>query len=100
MLYRGDVVPKDVSAAVATMKSKRTINLVDWSPCGFKVGINHSPACVVPGGDIAKSMRSLCMINNSTAMYDVFKRMDDRFDKMFKKRAFVFHFVGEGMEEG
>ncbi|EAX86169.1 alpha-tubulin 2, putative [Trichomonas vaginalis G3] len=36
LLYRGDVVPKDVSAAVATIKTKRTIQFVDWCPTGFK----------------------------------------------------------------
>merc|ERR1711912_213252 len=41
MMYRGDVVPKDVNAAVATIKTKRTIQFVDWSPTGFKCGINY-----------------------------------------------------------
>ncbi len=36
MMYRGDVVPKDVNAAVATIKTKRTIQFVDWCPTGFK----------------------------------------------------------------
>ncbi|KAF5184697.1 Tubulin alpha chain [Thalictrum thalictroides] len=31
LMYRGDVVPKDVNAAVATIKTKRTIQFVDWS---------------------------------------------------------------------
>lgn len=34
---RGDVVPKDVNSAVATIKTKRTIQFVDWCPTGFKV---------------------------------------------------------------
>ena len=38
MMYRGDVVPKDVNAAVATIKTKRTIQFVDWAPTGFKCG--------------------------------------------------------------
>merc|ERR1719235_346841 len=54
MMYRGDVVPKDVNAAVATIKTKRTIQFVDWSPTGFKCGINYQPPTVVPGGDLAK----------------------------------------------
>ena len=66
MLYRGDVVPKegyidiyhyqsyrytvskeyyypwqDVNAAIAQIKTKRTIQFVDWCPTGFKVGINY-----------------------------------------------------------
>lgn len=38
LLYRGDVVPKDTQAAVASIKTKRTIQFVDWCPTGFKVG--------------------------------------------------------------
>ena len=100
MMYRGDVVPKDVNAAVATLKSKKTISFVPWCPTGFKVGINHSPATVVPGGDTAKTLRSLLMVTNSTSVGDVIGRMDRKFDLMFKKRAFVHWFVGEGLEEG
>jgi tubulin alpha len=37
MLYRGDVVPKDVNVAIAAIKTKRTIQFVDWCPTGFKV---------------------------------------------------------------
>ncbi|KAK1906678.1 Tubulin alpha chain [Dissostichus eleginoides] len=48
LLYRGDVVPKDVNAAIATIKTKRSIRFVDWCPTGFKVGINYQPPTVVP----------------------------------------------------
>ena len=100
LLYRGDVVPKDVNAAVATIKTKRTIQFVDWSPGGFKVGINYQPPTVVPGGDLAKVMRAVCMISNSTAIAEVLARLDHKFDLMYSKRAFVHWYVGEGMEEG
>lgn len=39
LLYRGDVVPKDVNCAIATIKTKRTIQFVDWCPTGFKVRV-------------------------------------------------------------
>ncbi len=100
MMYRGDVVPKDVNASVATIKTKRTIQFVDWCPTGFKCGINYQPPTVVPGGDLAKVMRACCMISNSTAIAEVFSRCDHKFDLMYSKRAFVHHYVGEGMEEG
>jgi tubulin alpha len=29
-MYRGDVVPKDVNAAVSNIKTKRTVQFVDW----------------------------------------------------------------------
>ena len=85
-MYRGDVVPKDVNASVATIKTKRTIQFVDWSPTGFKCGINYQPPTVVPGGDLAKVMRAVCMISNSTAVAEVFSRIDHKFDLMFQGR--------------
>jgi len=100
MMYRGDVVPKDVNASIATIKTKRTIQFVDWCPTGFKCGINYQPPTVVPGGDLAKVMRAVCMISNSTAIAEVFSRIDHKFDLMYAKRAFVHWYVGEGMEEG
>ena len=54
LLYRGDVVPRDVNAAIANVKSQKTIQFVDWCPTGFKVGINYQPPTIVPGGDLAK----------------------------------------------
>ena len=96
MLYRGDVVPKDVNAAIATIKTKRTIQFVDWCPTGFKVGINYQPPTVVPGGDLAKVQRAVCMLSNTTAIAEAWARLDHKFDLMYAKRAFVHWYVGEG----
>ncbi|CAB4301257.1 unnamed protein product [Prunus armeniaca] len=96
MMAKGDVVPKDVNAAVATIKTKRTVQC----PTGFKCGINYQPPTVVPGGDLAKVQRAVCMISNNTAVAEVFSRIDHKFDLMYSKRAFVHWYVGEGMEEG
>ncbi|BBN05271.1 tubulin alpha [Marchantia polymorpha subsp. ruderalis] len=67
---------------------------------GFKCGINYQPPTVVPGGDLAKVQRAVCMISNSTSVAEVFARIDHKFDLMYSKRAFVHWYVGEGMEEG
>jgi len=100
LLYRGDVVPKDVNAAIASIKTKRTIQFVDWCPTGFKVGINYQPPTVVPDGDLAKVQRAVCMMSNTTAIAEAWARLDHKFDLMYAKRAFVHWYVGEGMEEG
>lgn len=57
------------------------------------------PTCV-PGGDLAPVRRAVTMISNSTAIKGAWVRIGAKFDKMYKKRAFVHHYVGEGMEEG
>merc|ERR1712139_147720 len=100
MMYRGDVVPKDVNASVATIKTKRIIQFVDLSPTCFKWGINYQPPTVVPGGDLAKVMRAVAVMSNSTAIAEALSRIDHKFDLMYAKRAFVPWYVGAGMEEG
>jgi len=100
LLYRGDVVPKDVSAAIANIKTKRTIQFVDWCPTGFKVGINNQPVTVIPGDELAPTSRAVCMLSNTTSIGEAWARLDHKFDLMYSKRAFVHWYVGEGMEEG
>eukprot|EP01104_Vermistella_antarctica_P009907 TRINITY_DN25_c0_g1_i2.p1 TRINITY_DN25_c0_g1~~TRINITY_DN25_c0_g1_i2.p1 ORF type:complete len:457 (-),score=132.80 TRINITY_DN25_c0_g1_i2:139-1509(-) len=100
LMYRGDVVPNDVHAAMGHIKTKRTIQFVDWCPTGFKCGINYERPSAVPGGDLASVQRAVCMLSNTTAIAEVFSRIDHKFDLMYAKRAFVHWFVGEGMEEG
>ena len=61
MFYRCAVVPQDVNAAIATTKTMRTIQFVDWCPAGLRFGINYQPSTVVPGGELAKVERAACM---------------------------------------
>ena len=122
LLYRGDVVPRDVNASIAKLKKQSTIQFVDWCPTGFKVkfkkviffvryesmciskclqvGINYQPPTVVPGGDLAKLNRAVCALTNTTAVCEAWARLDFKFDIMYSKRAFVHWYVSEGMEEG
>ena len=87
MLYRGDVVPKDVNSAIATIKSRRSVQFVDWCPTGFKVGINYQAPTAVPGGDLARVQRAVCMLSNTTAIAEAWSRLDHKFDLMYSKRG-------------
>jgi len=100
LLYRGDVVPRECSAAIAALKAKASFNLVEWCPTGFKLGINHNKPMAVPGGELAPVERSVAMLSNTTAIAEAWSRLDFKFDLMYSKRAFVHWYVGEGMEEG
>lgn len=99
ILYRGDVTPKDVNAAISDVKSKRTLHFVDWSPCGFKIGINYKPPTVVEGGDLARVSRCCSMLSSTTAISQAWATIDYKFDIMFAKRAFVHWYCSEGLEE-
>ncbi|KAF2435731.1 tubulin subunit [Tothia fuscella] len=100
LLYRGDVVPRDCTAAVAALKAKQSFNLVEWCPTGFKLGINYQKPVHVPGGELAAVDRCVSMLSNTTAIAEAWSRLDHKFDLMYSKRAFVHWYVGEGMEEG
>ncbi len=100
LMYRGNIKLCDVTQSVDTLKTKNTIQFVDGYPSEFRYGINAQPPTVVPGGDLIKGIRAVCMISNSTAIKEVFHRIYQKFDLIYSKRAFVHWYVGEGMEEG
>uniref|UniRef100_A0AC35TP44 Tubulin alpha chain n=1 Tax=Rhabditophanes sp. KR3021 TaxID=114890 RepID=A0AC35TP44_9BILA len=100
LLYRGAVLPRDVNLAIANIKKKASIKFVDFCPTGFKVGINYQPQAVIPGSDLSKTPRACCMLANTTAIASSWNKIDQKFDLLFSKRAFVHWYVGEGMEEG
>lgn len=50
LIYRGDVSTIEANGAVEKVKAKKTVNMVDWCPIGFKVGINnHLPGYIEEG---------------------------------------------------
>jgi tubulin alpha len=99
LLFRGHIVPKDIMAAVASIKTKRTIQFVDWGTAGFKCCLNPQEQTVTPGSILSKHLRSVCMLGNNSSVVQVFSRMDHKFDLMYSKRAFVHWYTSEGMEE-
>ncbi|XP_058449600.1 tubulin alpha-8 chain-like [Malaya genurostris] len=99
LLYRGDVVPKDINSAIATIKSRRTICFVDWCPTGFKIGINQKCPVTIPDGDLAPMHRGVSMLASNTAITEAWQKLNHKFDMMYSKKAFVHWYVNEGMEE-
>lgn len=54
LLYRGDLVPKDITQSIEHIKGLSSVQFVEWCPTGFKVGINSQPPVIPPKGDMAK----------------------------------------------
>ena len=44
------------------------------SSINAQVGINYQPPTVVPGGDLAKVQRAVCMLSNTTAIAEAWAR--------------------------
>jgi tubulin beta len=42
---------------------------------------------------------AVTFVGNSTAIQEVFKRVNDQFTAMFKRKAFLHWYTGEGMDE-
>uniref|UniRef100_A0A0A9VPJ0 Tubulin alpha chain n=1 Tax=Lygus hesperus TaxID=30085 RepID=A0A0A9VPJ0_LYGHE len=99
LLYRGDVAPKEVNSAIAAIRLKKSMKFVNWSPTGFKIGINDSPPMMVPDGDLAASQRSMCMLCNTTAVQDAWTKLNVKFHVMLEKKAFIHWYLQYGLQE-
>ncbi|XP_073975589.1 tubulin alpha chain-like [Rhodnius prolixus] len=99
LLFRGDVAPKDVNASIALIKKKKEVKFVEWSPSGFKIGINNRPPCCLFEGDIAPTKRALCTLCNTTAIKNAWSAINLKYTLMMAKKAFFHWYTGEGMDE-
>ncbi|XP_023173598.1 tubulin alpha chain [Drosophila hydei] len=100
LLYRGDVAPNEINSALESIKRSKSFKFVDWSPTGFKIGVSSMPPVYVPHGDLAPTSRACVAISNNTNIRIAWCRLVNKFDKLYQRRAFVYHYVGEGLEEG
>ncbi|OQS54413.1 TUB1 [Ecytonucleospora hepatopenaei] len=100
ILFRGDVKTKEANQATAEVRTKKAAQFVEWCPTGFKIGINNRKPTVLPNSPMAEVSKAVCALSNTTAIAEAWSRLNQKFDLMFAKRAFVHWYVGEGMEEG
>ena len=89
--FRGKISSKEVDDQMLAIQSKSSSYFVDWIPSNIK-----SSLCDVPPPDMDMSAT---FIGNSTAIQDVFKRISDSFSAMFRRKAFLHWYTGEGMDE-
>lgn len=99
--YRGSVKSKDANQTLTWAKNNSKASFVEWSPCGWKLGLNDVPAVCDEDDAMASSDRNCVMVANNVAINRVFEdRLCSKFDRMYSQRAYVHWYVGEGMEEG
>lgn len=60
VLYRGDVQPREVNAAITKIKEMHSVQFVDWCPTGFKVGINNQTIYAQEGKQSSSKSFSFC----------------------------------------
>jgi len=90
-MFRGKIPTKEVEEQMLNIKNKNSSYFVEWIPHNIK-----SSVC-----DIApKGLKmAVTFVGNSTAIQEVFKRVNDQFTAMFKRKAFLHWYTGEGMDE-
>uniref|UniRef100_A0A1B6KHZ8 Tubulin/FtsZ 2-layer sandwich domain-containing protein n=1 Tax=Graphocephala atropunctata TaxID=36148 RepID=A0A1B6KHZ8_9HEMI len=62
------------------------------------VGINYQTPSMPVDGDLSSTKRAVCMLSNTTAIVEAWKKLNKKFDLMWAKRAFVHWYNNEGME--
>ena len=66
LVYRGNVSTLEANTAVDQVKRSGKINLVEWCPTGFKVGLNKNGPGNVEDSQIMPASKQETLISNST----------------------------------
>jgi len=89
--YRGRIATSEVDDEMAKVSQKMADDFVTWIPNNIKTSI----ISVAPeGSDISGTF-----VANTTAIKGVFQRISAQFAKMYRRKAFLHWYKGEGMDE-
>ncbi|XP_072947023.1 tubulin beta-4A chain-like [Epargyreus clarus] len=90
-MFRGKMSMREVDDQILAIQNKNSSYFVEWIPNNLKVAV-----CDVPPRGLKMSAT---FIGNSTAIQEIFKRISEQFTAMFRRRAFLHWYTGEGMDE-
>jgi len=90
-VFRGPVSTKEVDQQMLQIQNKNSEYFVDWIPNNIKSSVCNTP----PKGH----KMAATFIANSTAIQELFKRISSQFTAMFRRKAFLHWYTGEGMDE-
>uniref|UniRef100_A0A7S1FP84 Tubulin beta chain n=1 Tax=Corethron hystrix TaxID=216773 RepID=A0A7S1FP84_9STRA len=91
MMFRGKMSTKEVDDQMNNIVTKNSSYFVEWIPNNMKASI-----CDIP--PVGMKMSSV-FVGNSTAIQEAWKRVADMFTIMFRRKAFLHWYTGEGMDE-
>ena len=89
--FRGKLSMKEIETEMVGVLAKNSAYFVEWIPNNVKTS-----CCDVP--PVGMTM-STTMVGNTTAMQELWKRLSDQFAAMYKRKAFLHWYTGEGMDE-
>ncbi|RZC39376.1 Tubulin C domain containing protein [Asbolus verrucosus] len=90
-IFRGRMSTKEVDEQMYNIQNKNSSYFIEWIPNNVKSAI-----CDIPPRGL-----KMCatFIGNTTAIQELFKRVGEQFSAMFRRKAFLHWYTGEGMEE-
>eukprot|EP00095_Tigriopus_kingsejongensis_P000375 maker-scaffold319_size207808-snap-gene-1.18 protein:Tk00375 transcript:maker-scaffold319_size207808-snap-gene-1.18-mRNA-1 annotation:"tubulin beta chain" len=90
-IFRGRMSMKEVDEQMLNIQNKNSSYFVEWIPNNVKTAV-----CDIPPRGLKMSAT---FIGNSTAIQELFKRISEQFTAMFRRKAFLHWYTGEGMDE-
>ncbi|XP_055534578.1 tubulin beta chain-like [Wyeomyia smithii] len=90
-IFRGHMSMKEVDQQMYNVQSKNSSYFVEWIPNNVKVAVCD----IAPRG----LKMSATFIGNTTAIQEIFRRISEQFTAMFRRKAFLHWYTGEGMDE-
>merc|ERR1712080_115200 len=91
LLFRGRLSTKEVDEQMLNVQNKNSSYFVEWIPNNIKSSI-----CDIPPKGLKMSTT---FVGNNTCIQEVFKRVSEQFTAMFRRKAFLHWYTGEGMDE-
>ena len=91
IMFRGRMSTKEVDEQMMNVQSKNSSYFVEWIPNNVKASV-----CDIPPKGLKMSAT---FVGNSTAIQEMFKRVGEQFTAMFRRKAFLHWYTGEGMDE-
>ncbi|PAA53817.1 hypothetical protein BOX15_Mlig014126g1, partial [Macrostomum lignano] len=89
--FRGRVSMKEVDEQMSGVQNKNSAYFVEWIPNNCKTAV-----CDIPPRGLKMSVT---FVGNSTAIQELFRRIGTQFSAMYRRRAFLHWYTGEGMDE-
>ncbi|CAI6355022.1 unnamed protein product [Macrosiphum euphorbiae] len=90
-IFRGRMSMKEVDEQMLNVQTKNSSYFVEWIPNNTKTAV-----CDIPPRGLKMSAT---FIGNTTAIQEMFKRVSEQFTSMFRRKAFLHWYTGEGMDE-
>ncbi|MDF5581035.1 hypothetical protein P3730_24450, partial [Vibrio parahaemolyticus] len=90
-MFRGKMSTKEVDEQMINVQNKNSSYFVEWIPHNVK-----STVCDIPPTGLKMAST---FIGNSTSIQEMFRRVSEQFTAMFRRKAFLHWYTGEGMDE-